>query len=173
MGSGFMIVIDEGTCILDFAKYFHTFSEEESCGKCVPCREGTQHLLRIINRICDGHGTLDDLALLERLAKTMRSASLCALGLTASNPVMAAIKYFREEVEAHIVDKKCPAGVCTNLITLRVDEAICDGCGECVKVCPSGAIQGKQKSPHRIDQVLCTHCCACKDVCPVEAVISE
>ncbi len=173
MGSGGMIVLDTGTCMVDLARFFLAFTAEESCGKCVPCREGTKHMLRILTRICEGDGTMEDLATLERLAAAVRSASLCGLGSTAPNPVLTALRYFREEFEAHIRDRECPAGVCRNLITLRIDEETCTGCGQCRKACPADAICGEPKTPHRIDAGPCTRCGACRSVCPVEAVLSE
>ena len=173
MGSGGMIAIDAGTCMVDLARYFLSFTAEESCGKCVPCREGTKHMLRILTRICEGNGSPDDIPLLERIAKTVKSASLCGLGGTAPNPVLTALRYFRDEFEAHIHEKKCPAGVCKNLITLRIEEEICTGCQMCAKICPVAAIQGAPKEPHWIDPDLCTRCCACRSVCPVEAIASE
>lgn len=173
MGSGGMIVLDTGTCMVDLARFFVSFSADESCGKCTPCREGTKHMLRILTRICEGSSSPDDLMLLERLAKTVQSASLCGLGTTAPNPVLSALRYFRDEFEAHIHDKKCPAGVCRNLITLRIDPELCTGCTRCLDVCPGGAIEGESKAPHRIDPETCTHCGACRDVCRPEAVLVE
>jgi len=173
MGSGGMIVLDSGTCMVDLARFFLTFTADESCGKCAPCREGTRQMLRILTRICEGDGTAEDLALLKRLAVAVQSASLCGLGSTAPNPVLTALRYFHDEFETHINEKKCPAGVCRKLITLRIDEAACTGCGQCVKVCPVDAIAGQQKKPHRIDSGRCTRCGACRNVCPVEAVITE
>jgi len=172
MGSGGMIVLDTSTCIVDLAKFFLTFTTDESCGKCAPCREGTKHMLRVLTRICQGDGTMDDLERLERLARTVQSASLCGLGSTAPNPVLTAMRYFREEFEAHVRDKKCPAGVCRDLITLEIDEGTCNGCRQCVKVCPVDAITGEIKSPHKIDNEKCTRCGACRNVCPTDAVAS-
>jgi NADH:ubiquinone oxidoreductase subunit F (NADH-binding)/NAD-dependent dihydropyrimidine dehydrogenase PreA subunit/(2Fe-2S) ferredoxin len=173
MGSGGMIVLDTGTCMVDLARFFLSFSADESCGKCTPCREGTKHMLRILTRMCEGSGTLDELALLERLARTVQSASLCGLGTTSPNPVLTALRYFRDEFEAHIHHKKCPAGVCRNLIEMRIDPDLCTGCTRCLDVCPGGAIEGKSKSAHSIDPDLCTHCGACRDVCRPEAVLVE
>jgi len=172
MGSGGMIVIDSGTCMVDLARFFLTFTADESCGKCAPCREGTKQMLKILNRICEGQGTPDDLVLLRRLAGTVKSASLCGLGNTAPNPVLTAMKHFREEFEAHVRTKECPAGVCRNLITLQIDGATCTGCGRCVGVCPVDAISGRPKSPHRIDMETCTRCGACRSICPVDAVVT-
>jgi len=173
MGSGGMIVIDSGTCMVDLARFFLTFTADESCGKCTPCREGTKHMLRILTQICEGRGTSGDLDTLERLARTVKSASLCGLGGTAPNPVLTALRYFREEFEAHVRDKKCPAGVCRNLIRLRIDPNECTGCEVCKQVCPVEAIEGQRKSAHRIDDGKCTRCGACRNVCPGEAIVSE
>jgi NADH:ubiquinone oxidoreductase subunit F (NADH-binding)/Pyruvate/2-oxoacid:ferredoxin oxidoreductase delta subunit/(2Fe-2S) ferredoxin len=173
MGSGGMIVVDTGTCMVDLARFFLSFTADESCGKCSPCREGTKHMLGILTRICEGQGTPEDIQLLERLAQTVRSASLCGLGSTAPNPVLSAIRYFRDEFEAHVIDKKCPAGVCRDLITLRIEEDVCIGCGRCVPVCPVDAIQGEKKAAHRINTEVCTRCGACRGVCPVEAITAD
>lgn len=173
MGSGGMIVLDAGTCMVDLARFFLAFTADESCGKCTPCREGTGHMLRILTRICEGAGVPEDLAVLERLARTLKSASLCGLGGTAPNPVLSSLRYFRDEFEAHIRDKKCPAGVCRGLIRFRIDEALCSGCGRCIEVCSAGAIRGEAKKPHRIDEAACTRCGACRAVCSTEAVESE
>jgi NADH:ubiquinone oxidoreductase subunit F (NADH-binding)/Pyruvate/2-oxoacid:ferredoxin oxidoreductase delta subunit/(2Fe-2S) ferredoxin len=173
MGSGGMIVLDSGTCMVDLARFFLAFTADESCGKCSPCREGTKHMLHILTRICEGRGTPDDLPLLERLARTVKSASLCGLGSTAPNPVLTALQYFRSEFEAHIVSKKCPAGVCRNLIRLRIDAAVCSGCERCKEVCGANAIEGQRKSAHKIDNGKCTRCGACRSVCPGEAIVTE
>jgi NADH-quinone oxidoreductase subunit F len=173
MGSGGMIVLDAGTCMVDLARFFLTFTADESCGKCTPCREGTKHMLRILTRICEGAGVPDDLEVLERLARTVKSASLCGLGSTAPNPALTALRYFRDEFEAHIHGKKCPAGVCRSLIRLRIDETLCTGCGRCLDVCSLRSIQGTPKAPHRIDPATCTRCGACRAVCAAEAVVSE
>ena len=173
MGSGGMIVLDAGTCMVDLARFFLTFTADESCGKCTPCREGTRHMLGILTRICEGAGVPGDLEVLERLARTVKTASLCGLGSTAPNPALTALRYFRTEFEAHIHRKKCPAGVCRSLIRLRIDEALCTGCGRCLEVCSLHAVQGKPGTPHRIDPVTCTRCGACRAVCAAEAVVSE
>ncbi len=172
MGSGGMIVMDENTCIVDVAKYFLTFLEEESCGKCVPCREGLKRMRQILTDITEGRGKEEDIELLERLSATLIDSSLCALGSTAPNPVLTTIRYFRDEYEAHIKDKRCPAGVCKELITYLIDEEKCPGCGLCVKACPEGAItfMGKKK-PVILDQEKCIKCGSCYDVCKLGAVI--
>jgi len=172
MGSGGMIVIDESTCIVDLARFFLSFTTEESCGKCSPCREGTKQMLRLLTRMCEGTAGPDDLTNLQRLAATVQKASLCQLGQTAPNPVLSALRHFPEEFEAHIHDKKCTAGVCRNLITMRIDAKACIGCGRCAKVCAAGAITGSAKKAHVINAKKCTRCGACKNVCAVEAVIS-
>jgi len=173
MGSGGMIVLDAGTCMVDLARFFLTFTSDESCGKCTPCREGTAHMLRILTRICEGGGAPEDLDVLERLARTLKSASLCGLGGTAPNPVLTALRYFRDEFDAHILRKQCPAGVCRALIRFRIEEATCSGCGRCIEVCPVDAILGKPKTPHRIDEAVCTRCGACRAVCSTDAVVSQ
>jgi NADH:ubiquinone oxidoreductase subunit F (NADH-binding) len=172
MGSGGMIVIDSATCIVDLARFFLTFTTDESCGKCTPCREGTRQLLHLLERICEGKGTIDDLGALESLASTIKSAALCNLGQTAPNPVLTALRYFRSEFEAHVKDKKCPAGVCRNLITVTIDADKCTGCGQCKKVCAVNAIEGAPKKKHRIDDSVCTRCGACRNVCAFDAVVS-
>ena len=173
MGSGGMIVLDTSACMVDLARFFLTFTADESCGKCTPCREGTKHMLRILTRICEGGGMPADLDDLERLAGTVKRASLCGLGQTAPNPVLTALRYFRSEFEAHIGDKKCLAGVCRKLITLRIEPSLCMGCGQCETVCPSHAIQGERKTAHRIVTAACTRCGAPRSVCPSDAVVCE
>jgi NADH-quinone oxidoreductase subunit F len=170
MGSGGMIVMDETTCMVDVARYFLNFLREESCGKCVPCREGIERSLEILNRICDGKGTPADISLLEELADLLQEFSLCALGRTAPNPVLSTLRYFRNEYEAHIFDKRCPAGVCRALIEYDIDPQACPGCGVCIRVCPQEAISGEKKQPHTINVELCIKCGACRDVCRFDAV---
>ncbi len=173
MGSGGMIVVDEETCMVDLARYFLEFSTEESCGKCIPCREGTKNLLAILERICAGKGEEKDLETLERLSNAVVETSLCGLGKAAPNPVISTLRYFRDEYEAHIFDKKCPAGVCRDLIEFSIDPDACTGCGVCLKQCPVDAITGEKKQPHTIDRELCIRCGACRQACKFDAVIVE
>lgn len=166
MGSGGMIVMDEETCMVDVARYFLNFTQEESCGKCVPCRVGTRQMVEILTRITQGKGEEGDLEKLEDLAKTVKTASLCGLGQTAPNPVLTTLRYFRQEYEAHIKRKACPALVCKDLIIYYIEPEKCVGCLLCLKSCPTGAISGERKKVHVIDQSLCIKCGACFDVCP-------
>ena len=170
MGSGAMIVMDESNCMVDMAKYFVNFLLGELCGKCVPCREGMKQLSIILTRITAGEGKMEDLALLENLCNTMKEASLCALGQSAPNPVLTSLHYFRDEWEAHILDKKCPAKVCKPLITYTINEK-CPNCGQCIKVCPEQAITAKgKKQPVELNQEKCIKCGSCLDVCKLNAV---
>jgi NADH-quinone oxidoreductase subunit F len=170
MGSGGMIIMDDHTCMVDIARYFLDFLKEESCGKCVPCREGIRRMLEILTRITEGQGEMADLETLETLAKTVQSASLCGLGKSAPNPVLSTLRYFRDEYVAHIVDHKCPAGVCKALIEYYIVEDLCTGCGLCRRKCPQEAISGEKKAPHVIDLALCIKCGICHDVCKFDAV---
>ncbi len=170
MGSGGMIVMDERTCMVDIARYFLDFLKEESCGKCTPCREGIRRMLEILTRITEGQGEMADLETLETLAKTVQSASLCGLGKTAPNPVLSTLRYFHDEYVAHIVDHKCPAGVCKALIEYYIIADKCTGCGLCRRKCPQEAISGEKKELHVIDPELCIKCGVCFDVCKFDAV---
>jgi len=166
MGSGGMIVMDEDTCMVDVARYFIAFLTDESCGKCVPCREGLRQMHRILTNITQGRGKQGDIELLEELAETAVDASLCALGKSAPNPFLSTLKYFRDEYEAHIKDKRCPALSCKELISFYIDPDRCTGCGTCRKQCPVDAIDGDKKRIHIIDQDKCTRCGTCFEVCP-------
>lgn len=173
MGSGGMIVMDDHTCMVDIARYYIEFLAGESCGKCTPCREGLRQMLDILTRITQGQATMDDLDLLEELAVVVKEASLCGLGQTAPNPVISTIKYFRGEYEAHILEKRCPAGVCTSLIHFEVIPDACTGCYLCKVRCPVEAIEGKPKEIHKIDQEKCIKCGVCMDVCRYDAIKVE
>jgi NADH:ubiquinone oxidoreductase subunit F (NADH-binding)/(2Fe-2S) ferredoxin/NAD-dependent dihydropyrimidine dehydrogenase PreA subunit len=170
VGSGGMVVMDEHTCMVDVAKYFLSFLQDESCGKCVPCRLGLERMLEILTDITEGRGRPEQLELLEDLGETMAETSLCALGKTAANPVLSTLRYFRKEYEAHINDQSCPAGVCRALIRYEIDPEVCTGCGACLKACPHKAVSGITKQPHTIDQDACAKCGICKDVCKFNAI---
>lgn len=173
MGSGGMVVMDEDTCVVDISKFFLDFTQDESCGKCTSCREGTGVLLEVLERISAGEGREEDLDFLEELAQGIKDASLCGLGQTAPNPVLSTLRYFRDEYQAHIIDKKCPAGVCKALITIFIDEEKCKACGLCKKVCPTEAIIGEKKMPHSIDLEKCVKCKSCIGRCKFEAIVVE
>lgn len=170
VGSGGMTVLDEDNCMVNIAKYFIQFTQAESCGKCVPCRVGTKRLLEILERITKGQGRDGDIERLERLSNGIKNTSLCGLGQTAPNPILSTIRYFREEYETHIRDKKCPAKACKDLLIYSIVEEKCKGCGACMKACPSGAITGEKKKPHKIDPSMCIRCGACFDVCKFKSV---
>ena len=169
MGSGGMIVMDQDSCMVDVAKYFLNFLQEESCGKCLPCREGLRIMLEIVTRITEGKGKLEDLDTLKELSQVMIDTSLCQLGGSAPNPVLSTLSYFRQEYLAHIVDKRCPAGVCKELVSHAIDET-CSGCHVCVKPCPTNAISGETKQLHVIDQDKCIQCGACYQVCNIGSI---
>jgi len=188
MGSGGMIVMDEDSCMVDVARYFLDFLRGESCGKCTPCREGNQRMFEILDRICNGQATMEDLALLEDIADVTKTTSLCALGKSAPNPVLSTVRYFRDEYVAHIRDRKCPAGVCKALVSYAIAAETCICCGRCAKECPVECIAGKAGKqpakatnedrrkgrvgePFRIDQAVCVKCGTCYDICPVQAVV--
>jgi NADH:ubiquinone oxidoreductase subunit F (NADH-binding)/(2Fe-2S) ferredoxin len=177
MGSGGMVVTDENNCMVEMAKYFLSFTQTESCGKCIPCREGTKRMLDILEKITGGEGTEEDLAHLEELSNMVVESSLCALGGSAPNPVLTTLKYFREEYEAHVRDKKCPAHACRKLITYTIDPEIClnkgHGCHVCAKNCPDNAIIGETKQVHRIDTTKCNKCGICREVCNFDAINVE
>ena len=173
MGSGGMIVMDDRSCMVEVARYYVDFLCEESCGKCTPCREGLRQMRAILTDICEGRGKPGDIELLERIGRTMQDASLCALGRTAPNPVMTTIKFFRDEYEAHIDRKECPAGVCAELTQFAIKPDACTGCGLCSRACPAGAISGGRKEVHVIDPAKCIACGSCREACRVDAVLTE
>ncbi len=166
MGSGGMIVLDEDTCMVDIARYFLSFTQEESCGKCVPCRVGTRAMLSILERIAAGKGKMADIDKLEKIARTVKDGSLCGLGQTAPNPVLTTLRYFRKEYEDHIKKGQCDAFACSGMVSYHIDSERCAGCGACARVCPVKAISGEKKKPHVIDQQICIRCGACLCTCP-------
>ncbi|MEG1609184.1 MAG: NADH-ubiquinone oxidoreductase-F iron-sulfur binding region domain-containing protein, partial [Clostridia bacterium] len=170
IGSGGLVVMDENTCMVEVARFFMNFTQNESCGKCVPCREGTKRMREILERIVAGKGELSDLDLLLELADTISATALCGLGKTAAGPVVSTLKHFRSEYIAHVVDKKCPAKVCAKLKTITIDPSLCKGCSKCARQCPVGAISGEIKKPFVIDGAKCIKCGACISTCPFHAI---
>jgi NAD-dependent dihydropyrimidine dehydrogenase PreA subunit len=177
MGSGGMVVTDENNCMVEMAKYFLSFTQAESCGKCIPCREGTKRMLDILEKITCGEGTEEDLVLLEELSYMIAESSLCALGGSAPNPVLTTLKYFREEYETHVRERKCPAHACKPLITYKINPDVCldngHGCHVCARNCPDGSIIGETKQIHYIDLQKCGKCGICYDVCNFNAIYIE
>lgn len=173
MGSGGLIVMDEDNCMVDIAKFFLEFTVDESCGKCTPCRIGTKRLYEMLEKITKGNGVMEDLDKMEALCYYIKNNSLCGLGQTAPNPVLSTLRYFREEYEAHIVDKKCPSGVCKSLLTFTIEPDKCRGCTICARVCPSSAIEGKLKEVHKINQDKCVKCGACIEKCKFGAIVKK
>ena len=170
IGSGGLVVMDEDTCMVEVARYFMNFTQNESCGKCVPCREGTKHMLSILQRIVAGKGSEADLDLLEELADTISATALCGLGKSAAGPVTSTLRYFREEYLLHVRDKVCPTRTCKALTRYAVTPALCKGCTKCARVCPVGAIAGRVKEAHVIDKTRCIGCGACGEVCAFGAI---
>lgn len=170
MGSGGMIVMDDRDCVVDVARYFLRFLEEESCGKCLPCRLGLEAMLEFLDNFAQGKGSLEDIEELKSLAKAVQDGALCALGGSAPNPVLTTLEYFRDEYEAHIIEKRCPAGVCKDLITFRIDAEACTGCGLCARNCPQSCITGEKKKPHEIAQNACIRCGMCMDSCKFSSI---
>ena len=170
IGSGGLVVMDQKTCMVEVARFFMDFTQKESCGKCVPCREGTKRMLEILNRIVDGKGEDGDIELLKELGEAISKTALCGLGKTAAGPVLSTIKYFEDEYRAHIYDKKCPASACQKLKTIVIDPELCKGCSKCARNCPVGAIKGEIKKPFQIDQKVCIKCGACVSTCPFKAI---
>lgn len=173
MGSGGLIVMDEDTCMVDIAKFFLEFTVDESCGKCAPCRIGTKRIYEMLSKVCKGSASIEDLDKLEALCIEVKAGSLCGLGQTAPNPVLSTLKYFRHEYEAHIIEKRCPSGVCKDLLTYSIIDEKCKGCTLCSRVCPVGAITGTVKNPHSIDKSKCIKCGACIDKCRFDAIVKK
>ena len=173
MGSGGLIVMDEDTCMVDIAKFFLQFTVDESCGKCTPCRVGTKRLLELLEKITDGRGTLEDIDKMEELCYYIKENALCGLGQTAPNPVLSTLRYFKDEYIAHIVDKKCPAGVCVSMVKFIIDDDTCKRCGICKRGCPTQCISGDKDTPFAIDQDKCVKCGLCMEKCPFKAILKN
>ena len=173
MGSGGLVVMDEDTCMVEIARYFVEFTQEESCGKCVPCRLGTRQMLLILSDITRGNGSPEDIELLQEIGQSVNLGSLCGLGQTAPNPVLTTIRYFRDEYEAHVNDRSCPAHACREMLSYCILPDKCTGCGACLRACPTSAVSGEKKQPHDIEQAVCIKCGACFDVCKFDAVLRE
>ncbi|MBR1833233.1 MAG: 4Fe-4S binding protein, partial [Ruminiclostridium sp.] len=173
MGSGGLIVMDEDNCMVDVAKFFMEFTVDESCGKCTPCRIGTKRLLEMLTKITKGEATMEDLYKMEKLCYYVKNNSLCGLGQTAPNPILSTLRYFKDEYIAHIRDKKCPAGVCKDLLSYKIIADKCKGCTKCARNCPVNAITGKVKEAHVIDQSKCIKCGACMSNCNFKAIVKE
>lgn len=170
MGSGGLIVMDEDSCMVDIAKFFLSFTVDESCGKCAPCRIGTKRMYEILEKITAGKGTVADIENLKTLANSIKATALCGLGQTAPNPVLSTLRYFEDEYMAHVVEKRCPAGVCKDLLQYTIDKEKCKGCSICAKNCPVSAISGELKKPYIIDQDICIKCGVCESKCPFKAI---
>ena len=173
MGSGGLIVMDEDTCMVDIAKFFLEFTVDESCGKCTPCRVGTRRLLEMLEQITAGNGTVELLREMEELCYYIKANSLCALGQSAPNPVLSTLHYFRDEYEAHCIEKRCPAGVCKRLVQFVIEEDKCKGCTACARACPVNAISGEVRKPHQIDNRKCIKCGACMETCRFDAIVKR
>jgi len=171
IGSGGMVVMNEDTCMVEVARFFMSFTQRESCGKCIPCREGTKRMLEILEKIVDGNGTVDDLDLLKEIADTVKNTALCGLGKTAANPVLSTLEHFYDEYLAHVVDKECPAKQCKGLMSIKIDPELCRGCSKCARICPVSAISGKIKEPYVIDNSKCIKCGACIEACAFKAIM--
>jgi NADH-quinone oxidoreductase subunit F len=173
VGSGGLVVMNKETCMVGVARFFMQFTQSESCGKCVPCREGTKQMLALLDDIIEGRATQETLDTLEELAHMVQKGSLCGLGKTAPNPVLSTLRHFRDEYEAHVMHKYCPTGQCKNLTRLRIDPELCRGCTLCAKKCPVGAISGEKGKTHIIDQAACTKCRTCVESCKFHAILGD